>query len=180
MNNLFHVFKITVTGFVLDNKMFYEYSDYDNTSTTVPTDAQTLTKVKGFSRLKYIRNKLSELSVPVYCNIDFEAPGSASELPLTAIITVGYISIEPFLSTLSDYPDEDERYTAAASVLKSIVDDGLAGLIEDELAYVQYTYERPQFPGSSNSEVHRELVPVRIEVENSGVQSIVEPVNFSE
>lgn len=173
MNNLFNAFSIKVPGQVLDNKKFFEYSDYDNTSITAPTDAQTLTKAKAYVRLKHIERKLSELSVPVYFTINFATPGTASAVPTDAELVVGYISIEPFLSTLTDAPDEADRFTAAASVIKGIIDEALAAEIESEFFEVQKTYTRSQFPGSSETDTYRELETVYVTVPAESATSTV-------
>ena len=179
MNNLFNAFKISVPGQVLDNKKFFEYADYDNESITVPTDAQTLTKAEAFVRLKHIERKLSELSVPVYFTITFDTDGTASTVPTDAVIVVGYISIEPFLSTLETYPDEADRFTAASAVLKEIIDEALAAEIESEFFEVQKTYSRALFPGSSTNDTYRELDTVYVTVADSGVVSTVVYVDLS-
>lgn len=137
MNNLFNAFSIKVPGQVLDDKKFYEYADYDVTSTTIPTDAQTLTKAQAYVRLKHIERKLSELSVPIYFTITYGTDGTASTVPTDAEIAVSYISIEPFLSTLTTAPDEADRFTAAADVIKGIIDAGLSAEIDDEFFEVQ-------------------------------------------
>lgn len=173
MNNLFNAFSIKVPGQVLDNKKFFEYADYDNTSITVPTDAQTLTKAQAYVRLKHIERKLSELSVPTYFTIDFETPGTAAAVPTDAELVVGYISIEPFLSTLETAPDEADRFTAAADVIKGIIDEALAAEIDEEFFEVQKTYTRSLFPGSSETDTYRELDTVYVTVPDSAVESTV-------
>lgn len=173
MNNLFNAFSIKVSGQVLDNKKFFEYADYDNTSTTVPTDAQTLTKAKAYVRLKHIKRKLSELSVPVYFTINFGTAGTASSVPSNAEIVVGYISIEPFLSTLETAPEEADRFTAAAGVIKDIIDQALSDELEDEFFEVQKTITRSTFPGSSTTETYHELQTIYVTVPDSEVESTV-------
>ncbi|AFC21761.1 hypothetical protein GAP32_311 [Cronobacter phage vB_CsaM_GAP32] len=173
MNNLFNAFSIKVSGQVLDNQKFFQYSDYDNTSTTAPTDAQTLTKAKAFVRLKHIERKLSELAVPVYFKINFGTAGTAANVPANAEIVVGYISIEPFLSTLETAPDEADRFTAAAGVIKGIIDAALAAELKDEFFEVQKTYSRSKFPGSSDTETFRELETIYVTVPDAEVESTV-------
>jgi hypothetical protein len=173
MNNLFNAFSIKVPGEVLDNKKFFEYADYDNTSITVPTDAETLTKAKAYVRLKQVERKLSELSIPVYFTIKFTTAGTASTVPSDAEIVVSYISIEPFLSTLDTYPDEADRFTAASTVIKGIIDVALADVLENEFFEVQKTYSRAVFPGSSTTDTYRELETIYVTVEDSAVESTV-------
>lgn len=170
---MFNAFSIKVPGQVLDNLKFFQYSDYDVTSTTVPTDAQTLTKAQAFVRLKHIQRKLSELSVPVYFTIIFTTAGSASAVPTGAEIVVGYTSIEPFLSTLSTYPDDADRFTSAATVIKGIIDAALGAEIDGEFFEVQKTYTRTTFPGSSTTDTYRELDTVYVTVPASTAVSTV-------
>jgi hypothetical protein len=175
MNNLFHAFSISVSSDVLDDKMFYEYADYDNTSTTVPTDAETIAKAKAFIRLKHLKRKLSELTVPVFLTITFGTEGTASTIPESADIVVGYTTIEPFLSQEDpgSILTDDQRKLAAAEVLREIINNALSEVIEDEFLAVQKTYERVQFPGSTNTETYRELETVYLTVEAAGVTAVV-------
>lgn len=173
MNNLFNAFSIKVPGQVLDNKKFFEYPDYDVTSTTVPTDAQTLTKAQAYVRLKHVERKLSELSVPVYFTITFGTEGTTSTVPADAEIAVSYISIEPFLSTLDTYPDEADRFTAASTVIKGIIDEALAAEIEDEFFEVQKTYTRTPNPLVTTTDTYRELDTIFVTVPDAGVESTV-------
>lgn len=171
MNNLFNAFSIKVPGEVLDDKKFFEYADYDNTSTTVPTDAETLTKAKAFVRLKHVERKLSELSVPVYFTIKYDTEGTASTVPSDAEIVVGYISIEPFLSTLEVLTSD--HFADAAGVIKAIIDEALSAELLDEFFEVQVTYSKAQFPGSSTTNDYRELKTEYITVADAGVESTV-------
>ncbi|QOI71251.1 putative structural protein [Erwinia phage pEa_SNUABM_50] len=173
MNNLFNAFSIKVPGQALDDKKFFQYADYVNTSTTVPTDAQTLEKAIAYVRLKQVERKLSELSVPVYFTINFSTAGTASAVPTDAELVVGYISIEPFLSTLETYPDEADRFTAAAEVIKTIIDKALSEEIKDEFFEVQKTYTRHQYPGATTTDTYRELETIFVTVPDSGEVSTV-------
>ena len=173
MNNLFHAFSIKVPGKVLDNKKFFQYSDYDNESTSVPSDEQTLTKAEAYVRLKHIERKLSELAVPVYFKIDFSTEGTTSTVPTDAEISVAYYSIEPFLSTLETAPDEADRLTSAASVIKEIIDAALSDVIENEFFEVQKTYTRAPYPGATSTETYRELQTIYITVPDAAVESTV-------
>lgn len=178
MNNLFNAFSIKVPGQVLDNLKFFQYSDYDNTSITAPTDAQTLTKAKAYVRLKHIERKLSELAVPVYFTINFGTEGTAEAVPTDAEIVVGYISIEPFLSTLSTAPAAEDRFTAAAGVIKEIIDAALASELKDEFFEVQKTYSRTVFPGSSETDTYRELETIYVTVPDASAESTVQYIEL--
>lgn len=178
MNNLFNAFSIKVPGQVLDNKKFFQYSDYVGTSITVPTDAETLTKAKAYVRLKHVERKLSELSVPVYFEIYFDTEGTTSTVPSNAELVVSYISIEPFLSTLDEYPAEEDRFTAAADVLKEIIDIALSDDIEDEFFEVQKTYTKDQYPGAATADTYRELETIYVSVPDSEVLSTVEYIQI--
>lgn len=173
MNNLFNAFSIKVSGQLVDNKKFFEYPDYDVTSLTVPTDAQTLTKAEAYVRLKHVERKLSELSVPVYFEIYFGTEGTTSTVPTNAELVVGYVSIEPFLSTLETYPDEADRFTAAAGVLKTIIDAAFAEEILDEFFEVQTTYSRYPFPGATTENTYRELETIYVTVPAETANSTV-------
>jgi len=179
MNNLFNAFSIKVPGQLLDNQKFYQYSDYDNTSTTTPTDDQTKDKGIAFVRLKQIERKLSELSVPVYFTIDFGTAGSATAIPSDAELVVGYISIEPFLSTLEDAPAEAERFTAASGVIKKIIDDALAQEIDNEFVEVQKTVTRAPYPGATTTNTYHELQTIYVTVPAETVSSTVEYIKLT-
>lgn len=147
MNNLFKAFKIEVSGQELDDKLFFQYSDYNSNDAGVPPDAAILAKAVAFTRMQQLKRKLSELTIPVYCTVEFATPGTAAVVPTGATITVGYISYEPFVSTVSPIPeDEAAQITAAAQTIKKIVDDCLSAKLTDEMAYVQNTVLRTQNP----------------------------------
>lgn len=138
MNNLFKVFTIEVPAQSLDDKLFFQYSDYDSEDMASPTDAQVLAKAIAFTRMQQIKRKLSELTVPVYFTVEFGTEGTASTVPTDATITVGYISYEPFVSTVDPIPSADaDQITAAEGVIKKIIDDSLASELVQEMAYVQ-------------------------------------------
>lgn len=142
MNNLFHAFSIKVPGQLLDDKLFYEYDDYDVDADAVPADADTVTKGKAFIRMQQIKRKLSELVVPVYCNISFTTPGTMSAVPTDCEIDVGYITLEPFLSTMSTAPTDPTA--DAAAVLQQIMIDALGEDIVGHAVWVQKTVTRPK------------------------------------
>ena len=139
MNNLFKAFTIEVAGQSLDDQIFFQYSDYDSSDMDSPTDAEVLAKAIAFTRMQQIKRKLSELTVPVYCTVEFGTAGTASTVPTDAKITVGYISYEPFVSTSNPIPESDaDQIAAAEAAIKKIIDDSLAGELVQEMAYVQH------------------------------------------
>lgn len=147
MNNLFKAFKIEVSGQNLDDKLFFQYDDYESNDAGVPADAAVLAKAVAFTRMQQLKRKLSELTIPVYCTVEFATPGQAGVVPTGATITIGYISYEPFVSVVEPIPkDEAEQITAAEETIKKIVDDCLGAELTGEMAYVQKTVERTQNP----------------------------------
>lgn len=178
MNNLFKAFSIKVPGQTLDDKKFFQYLDYENTSTTIPTDEQTLEKAIAYVRLKHVERKLSELSIPIYFTINYSTIGNVSTIPTDAELVVGYISLEPFLSTLEAYPDEETRCTAAAGVIQNMIDKALSDEIKDEFVEVQKTYTRHKYPGSTTTETYRELVTIHATVPASGKKCTVEYIEI--
>lgn len=152
MNNLLQVFQIDVAGTNLDNIPYYMYGDYDSSSpTTAPTDQQTIDKSVALLRYLQVTRLLSTYSVPVYCTVTFATPGTAKTIPTAATIKVGYISYEPFLSTLTVEEQAalttvDLKTAKAAEVIQKLINDSLKGdgtnAIENEEITVQKTINR--------------------------------------
>lgn len=162
MNNLLKVFKITVAGTKVDNKMYNQYDDYDSSSvTTAPTDLETTNKGIAYLRYQLITRLLSEYSVPVYCNVEFGTVGTAKTIPTDASIVVGWYSLNPFLSTLTEeeqkalVTDEDKEL-AAADVIETMLNTALVGdnvnALVKEMITVQKTVNRNN-NAYSNTEV---------------------------
>lgn len=152
MNNLLQVFKIEVAGTNLDNIPYYMYGDYDSSSTTTaPTDQQTIDKSIALLRYLQLSRLLSTYTVPVYSTVEFETPGTAKTIPTGATITVGYISYEPFLSTLSATEQaalstEEMKTAKAAEIIQTLINDSLKGdgtnaMVNEEIT-VQKTINR--------------------------------------
>ena len=178
MNNMFNAFSISVSGQVLDNKKFYNYDDYDNTSTSVPTDEETLTKAQAYIRLKHVERALADLCIPVYYTIKFGTEGTASDVPSDAEIVVAYPSIEPFLALVEDDYSEDPL-TFAASVVKFMIDAALKPELT-ELFEVQKTYSRTRVPGSSETDTYRELNTIWVTAPaDEEVECLVVPIELT-
>lgn len=160
MNNLFNAFSIKVSGQNLDDLKYFQYSDFDTTS--LPTDAETLAKAVAYIRMRHLQRKLSELSVPIYKEVYFGTAGTSKAVPTNAEIVVSYISIEPFLSTLETAPDEADRFTAAADVLKGIVQEALNSDI-NELVEVQKTSTREEYAGSPSQDTFTDVRNVYVD-----------------
>lgn len=141
--NQFYAFKITIPGQCIDNKVYYRYSDWDVNNTSVPTDAETVTKGKAFIRFKQFERLLSELVVPQYITVEFETPGTTAVVPTDATVVVGYRTIHPFLDTLDVAPVAGQEFEAAADVIKQIVLKSLSGELV-EFAEIQKTITRPK------------------------------------
>lgn len=160
MNNLFNAFSIKVQGQNLDDLKYFQYSDFD--ADNLPTDAETLAKAVAYIRMRHLQRKLSELSVPVYKEVYFGTAGTSKTVPANAEIVVSYISIDAFLSTLDTSPDEADRYTAAADVLKGIVVEALKADI-NELVEVQKTSTREEYAGSPSMETFTDVRNVYVD-----------------
>lgn len=177
MNNLFKVFTIEVPGTNLDDKRFYEYSDFDSNVMTAPTDAQVLQKAIAYTRMQQIKRKLSELTVPLYCTVEFGTEGTASTIPTAAKLTVGYLSYEPFVSTVNPVPKEEaDQITAAEEVIKGIIDKVLADGLEQELAVVQRIVSVPENALVTTTEDLRDVYMDYIDVPK--LTSVVSTVTF--
>ena len=175
MNNLFKAFTITIPGQDLDDKRFFEYSDFDSSDMTSPTDAQVLAKAIAYTRMQQIKRKLSELTVPIYCTVEFGTAGTAATIPSDATITVGYISYEPFVSTLETIPKSDaDQITASEGVIKQIIDTALASELTQEMAAVQSIVSRTVTPLLATTTQQRDVFMDYIDVPAlSGVVSTV-------
>lgn len=167
MNNLFQPFSIEIPGQLLDDKRFYEYEDFDGDNYTVPTDANVLDKAKAYIRMQQLKRKLSECTVPLYCTVEFTTPGTCSTVPTGAKITVGYLSFEPFISTLDPIPvyaDEAAAGAGAAGVIQKIVDEVLASDIDQEYAVLQKLYQQENNPIDKVVYPYREIYMDYIDV----------------
>jgi len=180
MNNLFKAFTIKVPGQDLDDKRFFEYSDFDSENMTTPTDAEVLAKAIAYTRMQQIKRKLSELTVPIYCTVEFDTEGTAATIPTDATITVGYISYEPFASTVSPVPKtDDEQITASETVIKGIIDAALASSLVQEMAAVQKITSRTITPLLATTTLQRDVYMDYIDVPAlTGVVSTVEFVKL--
>lgn len=183
MNNLFQPFSIEIPGQLLDDKRFYEYADFDGENYTTPTDANVLDKAKAYIRMQQLKRKLSECTVPLYCTIEFTTPGTSSTIPTNAKITVGYLSFEPFISTLDPIPvynNDTDAGAGAAGVIQEIVDEVLASDIEQEYAVLQRLYQQENNPLSKVVYPYREIYMDYIDVEKAdpSVNSTVTYINL--
>lgn len=168
MNNLFQAFSIEIPGELLDDKRFYEYADFDGENYTAPTDVEVLAKAKAFVRMQHIKRKLSECTIPLYCTVDFGTAGTAGTVPSNAKIVVGYLSYEPFISTISpvpEFPTEAEAQVAASGVIKDIIDKALNSNIEQEYAVLQKLYSLEDNPIAKQTHPYREVYMDYIDVE---------------
>ncbi len=94
---------------------------------------------------------LSTYSVPVYSKVEFATPGTAKTIPTGATITVGYISYQPFINTLSvadqaALTTEDMKTAKAAEIIQKLINDSLKGdgtnaIVNEEIT-VQKTIQR--------------------------------------
>ncbi|EHU8780931.1 hypothetical protein KZR87_001442 [Escherichia coli] len=188
MNNLLHVFKIEVAGTNLDNIPYYMYGDYDSSSTTTaPTDKQTTDKSVALLRYLQLSRLLSTYSVPVYSNVEFSTPGTAKTIPSGATITVGYISYQPFLSTLSDVElakltTEDMKTAKAAEIIQNLINDSLKGngttAIVNEEVTVQKTIKRNKNALSTDEVAFIEYENVFLDVPSVEDASVVSYVKL--
>lgn len=174
MNNLFKAFTIKVPGQDLDDKRFFEYEDFDSSDMSTPTDEEVLAKAIAYTRMQQIKRKLSELTVPIYCTVEFASEGTASTVPSDATITVGYISYQPFVSTVDPIPvEESEQITAAETVIKKIIDEAMASELVQEMAAVQKITSRTITPLITKEESYRDVYMDYIDVPSVTVSSTV-------
>lgn len=141
MNNLFVAFKITIPGQCIDNKLYFNYDDFDAADTSKPTDEQTKNKGKAFIRFKQFERMLSKLLNPIYLTVEFGTEGTASTIPSDASIVVGYHKIDPFVDASGEVPVGGNEFEIAADEIKKIVMQSMEGDLT-EFCQVQYTYER--------------------------------------
>ena len=176
MNNLFEAFTIEIPGANLDDKYFYEYSDFSTDNIAVPTEAQSIAKAKAYIRMKQIKRKLSELAIPVYFTVSYGTAGSASAVPVDATLTVGYISYQPFISTLNPVPvytTDADAAAGAAAVIKEIIDTAMNQQISDEFAITVHLYDKVLTPFNTTEDSYRELQTVYLTADAVTVSSTV-------
>lgn len=186
MNNQMHVFKITVPGKVLDDKLYYQYTDFEDVvgdATKPPSDAQTVEKSKAYVRMRYFNIQLASLMIPVYATFEPTTAGTCAVIPDTPVLHIGYVSYEPFLSTLSDaaraaLDTEDKRTAAAASVIEQLLIDALAKDLVGEQIQVQKTTNRTTSPLTTTEVDYREISIVELDVPGSEVLVTVEYVKL--
>lgn len=176
MNNLFEAFTIEIPGQSLDDKYFYEYSDFDNDDLAIPTVAQSVEKAKAFIRMKQIKRKLSELAIPVYFTVRFGTAGTASTIPTDAVLTVGYISYDAFISSINPVPEyatEEDAAKGAAEVIKLIIDNAMNQEISDEYAVVAKLYDLERNPFNTTEQSYREIEVIYLTADAVVVDSTV-------
>lgn len=116
MNNMFHAFSIKVPGALLDDKFFFDYSDYDSVLEDQSIDAtSTGVKAVAYVRLYRLKQDLSTIQAPIYQETKFGTAGSALVVPQDAEIIVGYGSLEN-LTGLGIYDDASLEAAKAAAV----------------------------------------------------------------
>ena len=173
MNNLFHAFTIEIPGQLVDDKRFYEYSDFDNENLTTPTAAEILAKAKAYTITQQVKRKLSEYAVPVYFNVEYATDGTCSTVPTGAKLTVGYISYEPFVSVSTDTSDTSDTDKAAA-VIKTVIDSTFAAGLQQILAVLQNIVTVPESSLiDAPDDTFRNLYMDYIDVESATVSSTV-------
>lgn len=145
MNNLFVAFKITIPGQCIDNKLYFNYPDWDVSNVAAPTDAQTVEKGKAFIRFKHFERMLSKLLNPIYLTVEFGTEGTSGTVPTDASIVVGYHKIAPFVDASGEVPVGGNEMQIAADEIKKIVMQSMEGDLT-EFAQVQYTYQREKNP----------------------------------
>lgn len=173
MNNLFHAFTIEIPGQLVDDKRFYEYSDFDNENLTTPTAEEILVKAKAYTMTQQIKRKLSEYVVPVYFTVEYSTEGTCSTVPTDAKLTVGYITYEPFVSVSTDTSSALDTEKAAA-VIKEVIDSTFEGGLEQELAVLQSIVTVPESALiDAPDDTFRNLYMDYIDVESETVSSTV-------
>lgn len=186
MNNQMNVFKITVPGKLLDDKLYYQYKDFNDVvddPTKQPTDAQTEDKSKAYIRMRYLNIQLASLIVPVYATFEPGVEGNCVDIPDSPVLHIGYVTYEPFLSTLSDeeraeLDTEDKRTAAAADVLKQILIDAMAKDLKQEQVQVQKIVSRNANANTTTKVDFREISIVQLDVPGSSVAVTVEYVQL--
>lgn len=166
MNNLFHAFKIEIPGVLLDDKMYYQYDDFNSDDPAYPTDAETLEKGIAFTRLQQLQRELSKFEVPVYYTVEFETPGTAGTQPQNAVLHVGYKTFDGFVfsDTVPFDVPFDERLDKAVVELTSVVNDFLEAGIENYYCTLQHTVVRKRFPLATDETSYKETVTEYITV----------------
>lgn len=162
MNNLFHAFKITIPGQLLDDKLYYQYDDFDGENLATPTDQQTLDKGIAYTRLQQLQRQLSAYEVPIYYTIEFGTPGTASTIPTDATIHVAYKSFEGYVR-----PGDvafDQRLADAMAEMKEVLETTIAGGIENIYCVVQNMVTRKRFPMATDETQYREMKTIYIDV----------------
>lgn len=155
MNNMFHAFSIKVPGALLDDKFFFDYSNYDAVVDDLSiNDTNSRAKAVAYVRMFRLKQDLSTLQVPVYLTVKFGTPGSALVVPSDAEIVVGFGSLENLTSTgIVDDASLTAAKDAAVVLIKGIITNVLN---QDHVMYswVVGKYTRDNNPISATEVTH--------------------------
>lgn len=155
MNNMFHAFSIKVPGALLDDKFFFDYSDYDAAVENLTIDdTNSKAKAVAYVRMFRLKQELSKLQVPVYSTVKFGTAGTALTVPSDAEIVVGFGSLENLTSTgIVDDSTLAAAKTAAVELIKGIIENVLN---QDHVMYswVVGKYTRDNNPISATEVTH--------------------------
>lgn len=91
--DLYDSVTIKVAGDKLDTLRYYEYDDFP---TTMPTTPESLAKAVAFCRMKFLKEALCDISIPLKCVVTFGTAGTAAAIPKDATIELLYISDDAF------------------------------------------------------------------------------------
>ncbi len=124
MNNMFHAFSIKVPGALLDDKFFFDYSDYHAAVENLTIDdTNSKAKAVAYVRMFRLKQELSKLQVPVYLTVKFGTAGTALTVPSDAEIVVGFGSLENLTSTgIVDDATLNAAKVSAVALIRGIIE----------------------------------------------------------
>lgn len=128
MNNMFHAFRISVPGSVLDDKFFFDYMDYRSVeqSQTIDYD-KSLVKAIANVRMYRLKQSLSTLQAPIYLDVKFSTDGTALTVPSGLQMVVGFGSLENLSSVgIVDDASLQNAKDAAVQAIKAVISDVLS------------------------------------------------------
>lgn len=124
--DLYDSVTIKVAGDKLDNLRYYEYSDFPGTK---PTEAESLAKAIAYCRMRFLKEALCDISIPMKCEITFATAGTAKAIPQDATIELLYIDYTAFQNSPYNTvvpadpqaPTKAERKAMMVDAIKNLV-----------------------------------------------------------
>lgn len=136
--DLYDSVTIKVAGDKLDSLRYYEYEDFPGTK---PTEAESMAKAVAFCRMKFLKEALCDISIPLKCVITFATAGTASTIPQDATIELLYISDDAFQNSPYNTVVPADPMAPTPAERKAMMVDAIKNSVAARFANAQLTRE---------------------------------------